>query len=327
MKTYQACVIGCKRMGKMHIENIKKYCRNVHVKSIVDNNIDLSWASQQEISEFYLATEFEKALSDKAIDAVIIAAPSSAHVELIEKAAAAQKHIFCEKPVVFTIDDIKRVKKAVKEANVILQVGLHRRFDPHFLRVKEKVTSGAIGNPHIMRITNRDANHQDSPYFDFNIHDFDMARFIIQQEVVAVFAMGAALIDQDIPSLNDIDTATITLTMSQGTLCVIDSSRAATYGYDQRLSVFGSKGEISADNVSHSYTVHNSFHGAQREKSYDMSERYHEAYRKELQAFFEVLETGATLEATLDDMQKAIAIAQAANESLRTKNKIVLLPI
>lgn len=325
-------VVGCGRIGKMHVENILSHFPNVKIKTLVDNKMDLDWFESKNIPNFSI--ELNAILEDPEIEAVVIAASSASHIELIERIAAAGKHIFCEKPVGFDLKALLELEKMVEQSNIKLQVGFNRRFDESFQKVKQCVASGEIGSPHIIRITNRDPRRPDlnfiprsgGLFLDFNIHDFDMVRYISGCEVKSVYARGANLIDPKIKELGDIDTAIINLKLDNNALCVIDSSREAVYGYDQRLEVFGSKGSVEADNL---YSTALKWANVEQSGSdkplYDFSKRYKQSYITQLENFFNYIQSEheASTVDILDTLQ-AVAIGIAANRSMQ-ENKVVMI--
>ena len=330
MKKLHLAVIGCGRIGKMHVDKLLTGFPHVTVKAIVDSQLDRSWAQSRNIPLFN-KQQLDKVLADDAIQAVIIAASSSDHVELIKQAAQAGKHIYCEKPIAFTPEDIQMAIDAVNQAGVKLQVGYNRRFDADFLKVKRAVATGKIGQPHIIKITNRDPKRPDLDFIlrsgglflDFNVHDFDMARFITDSEVKNVYAMGANLVDPKIGECGDIDTAVISLTMKNAAMCVIDVSREALYDYDQRLEVFGNKGCIAAENTTPTRTILATNAGVISEKPhYSFVERFKDAYLKQFEAFFAAVLQDKPVLVSDDDALKAITIALAAKQSYQTNKPV-----
>jgi len=322
-------LIGAGRIGKMHGENIIFHLPEASLKAVTDPKLDITWAENIGIPVY--SQHNSAILSDPEIEAVVIAASTTAHVEIIRETAQAGKQIFCEKPIGFDPADVATAVQAVNDAGVTLQVGFNRRFDPDFKRVHDTVQAGKIGTPHIVRIINRDPTRPDTAFIpqsgglfiDFSIHDFDTVRFLINSEVEEVYARGAVLIDTEIEKLGDIDTALITLKMTNGTLCVIDNSRETNYGYDQQLEVFGSKGSISARNKTPTSTLLCTVEGVQTDKPHpSFVERYREAYIMELRQFFRsVREKTAPSVAGVDALM-AIKIAQAAKRSYK-QNKPV----
>jgi len=268
---------------------------------------------------------FEELLDTGSLDAVAICSPTDTHARYIEAAAGAGKHIFCEKPVDQDLEVIRGVLAEVERSGVRLMVGYNRRFDPDFMKARELVAAGQVGDIHILRITSRDPAPPPLSYIavsgglflDMAIHDFDMARFITGMEIVEVFARGAVLVDEGIGQAGDIDTATVTLTFSNGALGVIDNSRKAAYGYDQRLEVFGSGGMIRVENNRHhQYELYNQ-EGTHQALPLDFfMDRYAEAYANEMKAFVEAVRNGSDMPVTGEDGLLSIAVGLAAKKSL-----------
>ncbi|MFC1543173.1 inositol 2-dehydrogenase [Candidatus Neomarinimicrobiota bacterium] len=315
-------LIGAGRIGRMHAENIISHLPDVFLKAVADPKLDDGWA--EKIGIQVCSLDERTLLDDPEIEAVVIAASSTAHVDLVCAAAQAGKQIFCEKPIAFKPEAINKTISAVKSAGVRFQVGFNRRFDPDFVTVKKALASGKIGTPHIIRVTNRDPIRPDPAYIpdsgglfmDFSVHDFDMARFMSGSEVEEVYAAGAALIDPEVERLGDIDTALITLKLTDGALCIIDLSRETNYGYDQQVEVFGSKGSISARNITPTNTVWCTAGGVFTDKPhYSFVERYEAAYIAELRAFFTNVRDQTPTPVSGEDALAAVSIARAAQQS------------
>ncbi|ULT56722.1 inositol 2-dehydrogenase [Neobacillus drentensis] len=319
-------IIGAGRIGKIHVDNLRGISQ-VRLKSVSDVVIDHleEWAKEKQIE--VLTTNYHDILKDPEINAVFICSPTTTHANLIKEAAAAGKHIFCEKPVSFSVEETEEALAAVEKAGVLLQVGFNRRFDPNFRKIRELVQKGDIGTPHILRITSRDPEPPGIDYIktsgglfmDMAIHDFDMARYIMDSEVVEVFANGAVLVDPAIGEAGDIDTAIITLKFANGALGVIENSRRAAYGYDQRLEVFGDKGAAQADNNrANTVEVSTAQHVSKEKPLYFFLERYTQAYIDEVNEFVTaILKNQEVICGGYDGLQ-AERIAKAAKESLET---------
>lgn len=325
-------IVGAGRIGRMHAENISRHLPDFRIQIIADPGLDEAWA--RGLGAQAVTRQSDDVFADPTVEAVAIFASSTKHVELIEKAAAAGKQIFCEKPIAFDPVELARVADLIDAAGVRLMVGLNRRFDANFMRVREAVQSGRVGVPHIVRVTNRDPRRPELAYvrtsggmfYDFAVHDFDLVRFITGDEVEEVYAAGAALVDPAIADVGDIDTALTTLKLRSGTLAVIDNSREAVYGYDQRVEVFGSKGAIEANNKAPTDTVLSTCDGVTRDKPlYSFVERYQEAYLRELQAFARCLRRREPVPVGVRDVRKAVRIAQAATASLAAKRAVRVL--
>ncbi len=276
----------------------------------------------------------EEILADKAIDAVLICTPTDMHADQIELAARAGKAIFCEKPVDLSADRVRACLKVVDETNAKLMIGFNRRFDTNFAAVRAQIDAGSIGAVELVQITSRDPGPPPIEYIkrsgglfrDMMIHDFDLARFLLNEEIVAVSAMGSVLVDPAIGAAGDVDTASATLRTKSGKIAVITNSRRATYGYDQRIEVHGSKGAVSAANVhNNTVTVANKdgYHDAPLLDFF--MERYAVAYRTELQSFVNAIEKGSAISPTGIDGLKALELADAAVKSVQSGTEIKVL--
>lgn len=329
MKKITVGVIGAGRIGKLHIDNIQQHLALIDIKRVADPYLDESWAKQKAIPHF--STEADDVIHDKDIEAVLVCSPSSLHVQHIVACANAGKHVFCEKPIATDISDIETALYAVKEAGVKLQIGFNRRFDPNFARIKQLLKTNEIGKPHLLRITSRDPKippaeflkQSGGMFLDMTIHDFDMARFLMASEVQEVYASGNVLIDPVFAEHDDIDTAVINLKFANGSLGVIDNSRQAVYGYDQRVEVFGSAGAAYADNNKMTNTTLSTKDGILSDKPlYFFLERYKESFVAELQAFYHcIINDTAPLVSGLDGLL-SVVVGQATHQSLRENRPI-----
>jgi myo-inositol 2-dehydrogenase / D-chiro-inositol 1-dehydrogenase len=319
-------IIGAGRIGKIHVDNLRGNSQ-IRVKSVSDvatGHLE-AWAKEKQIE--VLTTNYDDILNDPEINAVFICSPTNTHATIIKEAAAAGKHIFCEKPVSFSVEETEEALGVVEKAGVKLQVGFNRRFDPNFRKVREIVQAGQIGHPHILRITSRDPEPPNAEYIkssgglfmDMTIHDFDMARYIMGSEVVEVNAYGAVLVDPAIGEAGDIDTAIISLKFANGALGVIENSRRAAYGYDQRLEIFGDKGAAQADNNrANTVELSTAEHVSKEKPLYFFLERYTQAYIDEVTEFATaVLRNQQVICSGFDGLQ-AERIANAARKSLET---------
>ncbi|HVP17624.1 MAG TPA: inositol 2-dehydrogenase [Spirochaetia bacterium] len=289
-------LVGAGRIGKIHAENIAHNIPRVQIVRIADVAADKvrDWAKGIGVTQ--VSADARDLLADPEIKAVLVCSSTDTHADLVVAAAEKGKHIFCEKPVDLTVAKVKKALAAVKKAGVTLQVGFNRRFDHNFRRVRDLVNKGAIGDPHILRITSRDPAPPSPEYvkvsggifLDMTIHDFDMARYLAGSDAVEVYAKGAVLVDPAIGKAGDVDTAVVTLTFQNGCIGVIDNSRRATYGYDQRVEVFGSKGALACSNdTPTSVTLSNETGVAGDKPLYFFLERYHQAFLDEMNAFFD----------------------------------------
>ncbi len=324
MKTLNIGVIGAGRIGKLHAENLAAMkSARLHVVSDLNLREQEGWL--RDIGGPKSTTRYEDVLSDPEVEAVFICSSTDTHVEMIEKAARAGKHMFCEKPVSLDVKETKRVLDVVRDAGVLLQTGFNRRFDANFRKVRELVSGGSLGEPHVVRITSRDPGPPPYDYirvsggllFDMAIHDFDMARYLSGSEVVEVYAKGAVLVDPKIGELGDIDTAVTTLTFENGAIGTIDNSRKAAYGYDQRVEVLGSKGMVTVRNDFEHSAEWSTAEGVFGDKpKHFFLERYQQAYKAETEAFVRAVLEGKPVPVDGNDALQAERIACAAKRSL-----------
>lgn len=326
-------VIGTGRIGKLHIGHLAQNIPDADLVALcsLDQPSMDSLAKQFNVAQ--TTDDYTELLGNPEIDAVLITSATNTHVEISQAAAKAGKHIFCEKPIALDLEEIDETLAIVEKTGVKFQVGFQRRFDASFMRVHEAVASGEIGEPHIMRITSRDPAPPPIEYIevsggiflDMTIHDFDMARYLIGDEVVEIYATGSVRVDPEIGAAGDIDTAVITLQFRNGVIATIDNSREAVYGYDQRVEVFGSKGMLTVTNP---LTDTVTFSGSQATRAalppYFFVERYKSAYLSELQVFVTCIQEDTPPPVTGEDGRAPVVIGLAALKSLR-ENRPVLL--
>lgn len=324
-------IIGAGRIGKLHAENIKYHLPMYDLRAIADPYLDKQWADKLSVS--CLSNQVQDVLFHSDLDAIIIASPSHLHLDQIKAASESGKAIFCEKPIGLNEEDILSALKTVKSNNTLLQLGFNRRFDPSFSQLQRRVLAGEIGVPHVVKITSRDPACPTKEYcatsggifMDMTIHDFDMARFLMQSEVVEVFATGSVLINPDFELFNDVDTAIIQLRFANGALGVIDNSRQAVYGYDQRIEVFGNAGMLLAANqLENSVSHYSSATTAQANPQYFFLERYQQAYIAELNSFYDSWLHDKPSPVSGEDGLQALRIAKAAKQSLETKLPVIM---
>jgi myo-inositol 2-dehydrogenase/D-chiro-inositol 1-dehydrogenase len=324
-------IIGAGRIGKLHADNLLNRVEGVRLKTITDPFLDEAWAASRSIP--VTGNDHRMILDDPEIDAVLIGSPSPQHAPQMIECAQAGKHIFCEKPIALDPEVIRNALAEVEKTAVKLQVGFNRRFDPSFAAVQQQVASGALGAPHVIRITSRDPLPPSAEYaassgglfLDMTIHDFDMARFLSGSEVTEVYARGAVLVDPEIGKAGDIDTALISLKFANGALGIIENSRKAVYGYDQRIEVFGSKGTALADNNTPTSMVVMNESGTVRDKPlYFFLQRYQTAFVAEMQAFVNAVRNDTPTPVSGNDGLAPVLIALAANESLQGNRPVAV---
>ena len=323
-KKLRVAVIGAGRIGKLHANNLKTRVPGAELVAVSDVYEPAAKELAETLAIPYFTNDYKKVLADPDVDAVFICSSTDTHSPISIEAARAGKHIFCEKPIDHDLDKIREVLDEVKKAGVKYQVGFNRRFDRNFKRVHEAVKSGALGDVQIVKVTSRDPEAPPISYVkvsggifvDMTIHDFDMVRYLSGSEVEEVSAFGACLVNPEIGKAGDVDTCVIMLKFANGALGVIDNSRQAVYGYDQRVEVFGSKGCITADNETPNNTTLYTADGVTSEKPlWFFLERYNDAYINEECEFVEACLNGTETPVGAFDGLQPVLIAIAAKES------------
>lgn len=331
--TVNIALIGAGRIGAVHATAITTGTPNAALVAVADVDDERAAALAAAHNIAFHTGDPAAALAQPDVDAVLIASPTDTHVPLIVAAAAAGKHIFCEKPVAARLADIDTALAAVADAGVKLQVGFNRRFDPTFARVKAAIDGGEIGTPHRLHIVSRDpappplgyVRASGGLFLDMTIHDFDMARFLYG-EVDEVYAVGGVLVDPAIGEAGDIDTAVITLRFTSDAIGTIDNSRRAVYGYDQRVEAFGSAGSASSANLYPDAVTLRNAHRVSR-ASLPLNfflERYAASYRNELQAFADAVEHDTPVPVTGHDGRVPVVMALAAARSVAERRPVAL---
>lgn len=330
-------IIGAGRIGKVHTESICNYVKNAEVKAIADPFLSeetAAWAKKLGVE--VVTKDYHEILVDPEIGAVLICSSTDTHSPISIEAIHAGKHIFCEKPIDHDVAKINEVRKALEGTGLKYQVGFNRRFDHNFEAVRNAVQAGKIGEPHIVKITSRDPEPPSAAYvavsggmfLDMTIHDFDMARFLVGSDVEEVYVQSAVLVDPAIGEAGDVDTAVITMKMTNGALAVIDNSRRAAYGYDQRAEVFGSKGMVAVENDSISNAKIATADGVTGEKPlFFFLERYMQAYAKEVTAFVDAVVNDTEVPVNQDDGLKAVLIGLAATKSAKEHRPVKISEI
>lgn len=319
-------IIGAGRIGKVHAESITNHVKDAQVAAIADpfmNEATKSWAENLGIPK--ILKDYHEILNDASIDAVLICSSTDTHADISIEAIHAGKHVFCEKPISQDLSKIKEVMEALKGSNVKFQVGFNRRFDHNFEAVRAAVNEGKIGDVHIVKITSRDPDAPPIEYvrvsggmfLDMTIHDFDMVRYLSGSDVEEVYANGTCLVNPAIRNEGDVDTAIITMKLSNGALAVIDNSRKADYGYDQRAEVFGSLGQVAVTNDANSTAVISTKAGVTGEKPlYFFLERYMASFSKEVSLFVKACLCDTDVPVDINDGLQPVLIAKAAKKSL-----------
>lgn len=321
-------IIGAGRIGQVHARSILTGVQDAVVEAVADPY--LTEAAEQlflSMGVKKISRDYHGLLNDPQIDAVLICSSTDTHARICIEAIRAGKHIFCEKPVDLSVERILEVEATLKASakELCFQVGFNRRFDHNFRAVREAAARGKIGNIEFVRVSSRDPEPPPAAYVkvsggiftDMMIHDIDMVRFLSSAEVEEVYARGAVLIDPAIGQEGDVDTATVSMKLSNGALALIDNSRRAAYGYDQRAEIHGSEGSVLCENDTPSTVQLSTKAGVTAEKPlYFFLERYMAAYQEELRCFVESVRKGEPAVVGLSDGLMSIKIALACKKSL-----------
>jgi len=324
-------LLGCGRIGQMHADNIA-----THPMTELAGVYDIHSPSSVSVSERLAVPVYESPediFGSADVDAVLIATATPTHADFIEAAVAANKSVLCEKPIDLDLRRVNLCAERIKGTKVTLQLGFNRRFDPGHRAARQAVLDGDIGDLHQVILTSRDPGMPPKVYYesagglfrDMTIHDFDLARFMLGEEPVEVFAIGGRLIDAPMmDALDDHDTAMVILRTASGKQCHINNSRTSTYGYDQRVELMGSTGMVQSDNRTPNGLKR--FNGVQADASLPYEEffieRYKQSFDNELDAFAKAVRAGEPAEVGFEDGRKALVLAEAAYKSLKEKRMV-----
>ena len=330
-------IIGAGRIGKVHTESVCNYVRNARIKTVADpyvNDETRDWLLKMGVGG--VCADYHEILNDPEIDAVLICSSTNTHSDISLEAIAAGKHVFCEKPIDHDLGRIKRVMEALRGSRLKYQVGFNRRHDHNFAAVKQAIEDGKVGDVHIIKITSRDPEPPSAEYaavsggmfLDMTIHDFDMVRFLAGCEAEEIYTQAAVLVDPAIGEAGDVDTAVITMKMENGAIAVIDNSRRAAYGYDQRAEVFGSKGMAATANDTQSTVVLSDERGVTGEKPlYFFLERYMQSFATEVKGFVDAIESDTETKVGALDGLMPVLMGIAAKKSLEEHRPVKLSEI
>ena len=331
-------IIGAGRIGKVHLESISYHVKNATVTAMADPFMN---EETEKLIRSYgvskVTKDYKDILNDKDIDAVLVCSSTDTHAAISIEAINAGKHVFCEKPVDHSIEKIQAVADALKEhPDIKFQVGFNRRFDHNFAAIRKAYDDGKIGEAHILKITSRDPEPPNPAYIkvsggiflDMTIHDFDMACFLTDSDVEELYVNSAVLVDPAIGEQGDVDTAIITMKMANGALAVIDNSRKADYGYDQRAELFGSKGMVSTSNDTVSSAVISNADGVTGEKPlFFFLERYMDSFSEEMRQFTEAVINDTEVPVGIHAGLQSVKIGLAARKSVEEHRPVKISEI
>lgn len=332
----QLGLIGAGRIGLLHAGHLAARVPHAELVMVADLSADAARHCAERYAIPMAVQDYRAILNQRALQAVVICSATDTHAQLIEEAAAAGKHIFCEKPLALRLSDIDRALAAVERAGVQLQVGFNRRFDANFRRVRQAVEQGEIGRPHRLHLISRDPAPPPLDYIkvsggifmDMTIHDFDLARFLLGDDVEEIATTAGVLVDPALGAAGDLDTALVVLRFSKGAIGSIDNSRQAVYGYDQRVEVFGSRGAIQTDNNYPNTAVRWDAQSIRRDLPlHFFLERYADSYVAEMTAFVEAVGQDKPVLVSGRDGRIAAVMALAARRSYEQNRPVRLSDI
>lgn len=335
MEKLKVGIIGAGRIGQVHAKSITYHIPQAEIVAISDIYFEGAKKVAAELGIPNAVEDYHEILNNPEIQAVLICSSTDTHADIAIEAAKAGKHIFCEKPVDLTVAKIKAVIDAVNAAGVKLQIGFNRRYDHNFAAIKDMANKGKIGDLQTIKITSRDPEPPPISYvkvsggifLDMTVHDFDMARFI-GGEVEEVYVNAAVMVDPAIGEAGDVDTALVTLKFASGAIGVIDNCRKASYGYDQRLEVFGSKAQASAANDTPTHVSLIGENGKVTDKPlYFFLERYMQSFTDEMTEFIDCVLNDKPTKTTVDDGLQALRLGLAAKKSLAEHRPVKLSEI
>ena len=318
-------IIGAGRIGNVHAESITYHIPDARVAMVTDVMVESARKLAERFGVPKYSGDYMDILNDPAIDAVLVCSPTPTHADISIAAMKAGKHVFCEKPVHTSIEKIREVARVAEETGRKLQIGFNRRFDHNHRHVQQLAQDGTLGSIEIIKITSRDpeppspeyAASSGGLYIDMMIHGFDMAMLLAGSDVTEVYAMGTSLVDKRIGEAGDVDTAIVTLTFENGALGVIDNSRRAAYGYDQRVEVFGSLGMAADENDGDSTVRVSTAAGVVGDKpQFFFLERYMQSFTEEMRQFIRAIRENGEVPVGIHAGLMSVVLAKAAKKSL-----------
>ncbi|MBV9893540.1 MAG: inositol 2-dehydrogenase [Chloroflexi bacterium] len=327
-------LIGAGRIGRLHAQHLARRIPRARLAAVADVVLASAMACASEYSAPNAVDDYRRLLEDPAVEAVVVCSATDTHSQIVADAAAAGKHVFCEKPIDLTLERTDATLAGVHQAGVTLQIGFNRRFDANYRRARAAITNAEVGTVWRLHIVSRDPSPPPIEYIrtsggmfvDMTIHDFDMARFLIGAEVEEVFATARVMVDSAIGTAGDVDTAVTVLRFANGVIGTIDNSRSAAYGYDQRVEIFGSGGMVATSNNYESTAVISDRDSVHRDLPLNFfMQRYTDSYIAEMSAFVDCVLDGGTPPVTGEDGRAALVLGLAAQRSARENRPVRVL--
>lgn len=327
----QIGVIGAGRMGTIHAENIQRRIKGARVCAVAKRSFSeqtRDWAKELDIDRLY--TDALKLIADPSVEAVVITTPVATHMQLCLEAIRAGKHVFCEKPLDTNVENILRIQHAIQKQNVKFQLGFNRRFDPDYECAAKAVRAGALGRIFMLKLTSKDLNPPSYSYIaasggqilDSAIHEIDLVRYLADDEIEEVSAVGSALIDPKISEYGDTDVLLLTLRMRSGAYAVIDIARMSPAGADRRVEIFGEKQILQVANNRADLLTRLNADGTQTAVPTDGLTRFSESWCREMQKFVNCIAYDSKPDVGIYDGLQSILAAQALNLALRERRVV-----
>lgn len=328
-------MVGLGRIGQLHLFNMQHLISGVSVVAACSRTEkSLEYAKKHGVNRLF--TSFESMLSEGGIEAVVIASPTALHFQHLKLAVSAGKHIFCEKPIDLSIENVQEIKKLLDVNPVKFMVGFNRRYDPNILKIKKNLNAGQLGVIQSINLISRDPGPPPMEFIktsgglflDMAIHDFDLARYLMDSEIIEVFSTSSIFGSLPLDTVGDVDTAVTILKFKNKGFATIENSRNSSYGYDQRVEVFGEKGLLSTQNKTDNTVIFATHNGFNYPKPVGFFiERYKESYLNILKSFVQCLIQNKEPDLTFQDGLKSLVISLAAKKSSQENRKISLSEI
>jgi len=335
VKKLNVAVIGVGAMGKRHAENLRgSNIPEARLVAIADSSRERVEQVGDELEVEHRCVNYADVLERKDVDAVVLTTPNKLHAQNIEEAAKAGKHIFCEKPMALTLAQADSALAAVRKAGVQLQLGFMRRYDPGYKGAKQRILDGEIGTPMIFKSVGRDRQPPNLSFYQGGtngtlfittcVHDFDLARWILEDEVIAVHAFGGAVMVPEFAQMNDVDAALVNLKFSRGGLGNIEALRKSSYGYDVRSEILGTQGALFVGSLHSTPLQTLSGAGMAQDVMVHWLRRFTDAYLTEMQDFVHTILSDQPVPITGEDGRRALVISVAAERSYREGRPIAI---
>ena len=325
-------VLGVGEMGKRHAENLRSRVPEARLVAVADASTERARQVAAELEVEHSYSSLEELLERKDLDAVLIATPDRFHAQAVEMAARAGKDILCEKPLALNLADAHAALRAVSEADSRLQIGFMRRYDPAYRAAMKRVEAGEIGVPVIFKSVGRDkdapplaayqANVNGMVFYNNTIHDFDLARWLVRDEITEVHAYTTVAIRPEVAQYGDVVASVVNLQYRQGAIGNVESYVQAVYGYDVRTEIVGSQGSILVGSLRQTPAVFLTARGGEQVLADHFLARFRDAYLAEVQDFVQSILNDRAPSVSGEDGLRALAIAVAAENSHRQSKPV-----